>query len=292
MTANDIARLCAPVEALVGRKVVAWAPVPTGYTQAARWIASFDDGSSAFVKAGTDDSTDQWLKAELDVYRSVHADFLPALLGSSSTEDGRSLLLLEDLSGGLWPPPWSPSLVERVLSTLSRVASTPVPAGIPSIEDQRPHVSGWPMVERDPAPFLSLGVCSSQWLGRALPVLLRAEREAVFEGEAFLHFDVRSDNICFSGDRTLLVDWNWASFGNPSLDIVTWLPSLRSEGGPSPDELYSGEPELIAWFAGYLAGRAGLPPPQGLEGVRTVQSRQLTVALPWAARALGLPQPA
>ena len=51
-------------------------------------------------------------------------------------------------------------------------------------------------------------------------------------GEAFLHLDVRSDNICIADGRAVLVDWNWASLGNPRVDLAFWLPSLSHEGGP------------------------------------------------------------
>jgi hypothetical protein len=73
--------------------------------------------------------------------------------------------------------------------------------------------------------------------------------------------------------------------GNPDLDDAFWLPSLHLEGGPEP----SGHPELAAMFAGFLACRAGLPEPA--RGVRAIQRAQLEVALPWAARELGLSRP-
>jgi thiamine kinase-like enzyme len=54
-----------------------------------------------------------------------------------------------------------------------------------------------------------------------------------------LHFDVRSDNVCFAGDRAVLVDWNWAAIGNPVMDVAARLPSLHAEGGPPPEEISS-----------------------------------------------------
>ncbi|MDQ5820762.1 MAG: aminoglycoside phosphotransferase family protein, partial [Actinomycetota bacterium] len=64
---------------------------------------------------------------------------------------------------------------------------------------------------------------------------------------------MRSDNIAFVDGGAVFVDWNWASRGNAELDLVAWLPSLRAEGGPEPDTLYSGAPELIALVAGVWA---------------------------------------
>jgi thiamine kinase-like enzyme len=39
-------------------------------------------------------------------------------------------------------------------------------------------------------------------------------------GKDLLHIDLRSDNICFAGDRTLLIDWNLACHGNGLLDLA------------------------------------------------------------------------
>ncbi len=290
MTVEDAKHLRDRVAALMGREVIRWNRATGGYSQAARFVATFDDGSSAFVKASTAPDTEHWLQAELTAYRSLDGDFMPRLLTGASDESG-ILLVLEDLSEAVWPPPWSMDLVDRVVHTLDQVAKAPAPRGLPLLADQRADVSGWYLVERDPSPFLSLSLCSSEWLRLALPELLRAEAAAELAGEALLHLDVRSDNICFSGDRTLLIDWNWASIGNPVIDLVAWLPSLYMEGGPAPEELYDGDPAPVAMIAGYFAARAGLPMPPPLAGVREVQLESLRVALPWAARALRLPPP-
>jgi len=42
-------------------------------------------------------------------------------------------------------------------------------------------------------------------------------------------------------------------------------------------------------MSGYMAARAGLPPPESAPGVREVQLEQLQTALPWAIRELDLP---
>jgi hypothetical protein len=290
MAVEDVTHLRGRVAALVGREVIRWIRATRGYTQAARFLATFDDGSSAFVKASTDTNTKRWLQTELTVYRSLDGDFMPRLLASASDESG-TLLVLEDLSEAIWPPPWSMDLVDRVVHTLDQVSKAPAPQGFPLLADQRADLSGWYLVERDPAPFLSLRLCSPEWLRLVLPKLLRAEAAAELAGDALLHLDVRSDNICFSGDRTLLIDWNWASIGNPVIDLVAWLPSLYLEGGPAPEELYDRDPAPVAMIAGYWAARAGLPMPPHLARVREIQLESLGIALPWATRALRLPPP-
>ena len=75
--------------------------------------------------------------------------------------------------------------------------------------------------------------------------------------------------------------------GGPGLGID--VTSLRTEGGPEPWKLLPGEGGLAAWAAGFFAARAGLPPPPtAAPSVRALQRAQLEVALPWAARELGL----
>ncbi|MFL5927860.1 MAG: phosphotransferase family protein [Gaiellaceae bacterium] len=141
-------------------------------------------------------------------------------------------------------------------------------------------------VEADPEPFLSLRLRDRIWLERALPTILAAAEAAPVEGDRVCHFDVRSDNLCFRAGRAVLVDWNWASLGNPAVDVAAWLPSVRVEGGPPPWEVLPGAGALAAFVSGVWAAVAGLPPPATAPGVREVQRRQLAVALDWVDRDL------
>jgi len=100
---------------------------------------------------------------------------------------------------------------------------------------------------------------------------------------------VRSDNLCFRGGQALLVDWNWAVVGNPLIDVVAWLPSLRLEGGPAPWEIVSDSQGFAALTAGFFLSLAGLPAPATAPKVREIQRLQGEVALAWAARELSLP---
>ncbi|MGH2573532.1 MAG: phosphotransferase [Actinomycetota bacterium] len=270
---------------------VGWRRVARGgYTAAERWVVSLEDGSSVFAKVGVTGHTAGWLRAEHNVYAHVTADFLPPLLGWNDDGD-RPVLLLEDLSDGEWPPPWSPERVDRVLETLDAIRMSRSPPALPDLETRRSELSAWVRVAEDPAAFLSINMASGSWLEAALLVLLEAEASARLKGHELLHLDVRSDNLCFLGARTLLVDWNSACVGNARVDLAFWLPSLEQEGGPDPHAILPGEPELAAFVAGYFAGRTGLPPIDDAPRVRGVQLSQLRSALPWACRELGVPPP-
>jgi len=260
-----------------------------GYTPARRMIVELSDGTTAFAKQAVNEPTAEWLRAEHSVYRQLRGSFLPALLGWD--DDGiEPILVLEDLSQAVWPPPWSVERVRRVLDTIAVIGEQPVPDGVGPMEADW-VAGGWREVAEDPEPFLSLGMCDSRWLERALPTLLAAADSAPVKGDRLLHLDVRSDNLCFAGDRTLFVDWNHASLGNPEVDMAFLMPSMVSEGGPPLETVATVAPEMTAVVAGFFAKYAGLPPVPGAPGIREVQRTQLEVALPWAIRSLGLPSP-
>jgi hypothetical protein len=255
-------------------------------------VIDLDDGRSVFAKCAHEEPVIGFLRTEHAFYEAVQADFMPELI--LFLEEDPPVLVLEDLSTGQWPPPWPQGSVEKVLAMLERVHATPPPEHVPRLEDEREGLTDcWGTVAEDPQPFLSLGVCSREWLAGALPAFDEASQSAPIAGEELLHLDVRSDNVCLLGERTVLVDWNWACVGNGLVDIAAWASSLRLEGGPRPDELIPDcPPGLAAMLAGFFGSRAGLPPPPTAPFVREIQLTQLRVALPWAAGLLGLAPPA
>ena len=280
------------VERLLGAAVVAERPVGGGYTYARKLVVELSDGRTLFVKAGLDDLTRDWLRAEHRIYASVSGPFMPRLLGWEDEE--ATLLVLEDLSEAVWPPPWSPDLVHAVQRTLADLHRVTPPPGLRRPDELDDMRGGWRTVAEDPEPFLSLGVCSRSWLAEALPSLIAAADRAPLDGDSLVHLDLHSNNTCIRDGRCLLVDWSNAAQGNPLLDLALWLPSLHVEGGPEPDAFTGdGLDELAAVFAGYLACRAGLPEPPTAPppGVRSLQLELLRVALPWAARQLGIAEP-
>jgi hypothetical protein len=276
------------VAAAVGRPLQALRPVETrGYAKAFHAIAEFEDGTTAFVKAGAEEVTSEFLRAEIRFYESVRAPFMPELLGF---DDGDPpLIVIEDLSGARWPPPWNGAAIAAVRETLAAVAATPPPSWVPPITGERDWLlGGWADVEKEPEPFLGLGLGSRTWLEDALPALRAAAERAPIEGDALLHLDVRSDNLCLTARGAVLVDWNLVHTGNPALDVAAWLPSLNLEGGPVPEEVLPGAGHFAAALAGYFLSRAGLAPPPTAPRVREIQRAQGEVALAWADRELGL----
>ena len=276
------------VAAAVGRPVRSLRRVQTrGYALAFHAIAEFEDGTTAFVKAGAEEVTSEFVRDELRLYESVSGPFMPQLHGLDA--DDPPLLVIEDLSEARWPPPWDDCAIEAVRATIATVWATPIPDWVPPVTDERERFAGgWAEIARDPEPFLSTGLGSADWLERSLPVLRTASESAPLEGDALLHLDVRSDNLCLADRGAVLVDWNWVHRGNPELDLAAWLPSLRLEGGPEPEALLPGAGGLAAVLAGFFASRAGLPAPTTAPRVREFQRAQAEICLAWASRELGL----
>jgi hypothetical protein len=260
--------------------------VEGGSPGAEHWLVALGDGSRRFVKIGTGDAGRAALQAEQRLYRAVQAPFCPRPVAWED-DPHRPMLVLEDLSGADWPPPWSGRRVRRVIDTLQLVAATPPPGYLPSLEERRSP--GWLRVADDPRPLLQTRVVSAAWFREALPVLVAAADTAVLGGNALLHLDVRGGNVCLLRRRVVFVDWGSAAVGNPLADLVVWAPRLTLEGGPVPEALLGDEAtELVALFCGLWAERLASSDAGAAETGRSL----LRVALPWAAGLLGLPPPA
>ena len=269
---------------LIGREVDRLLPVQRGYTNACRRIVKFRDGNSAFAKCATDQLTSGLLHSEISIYRQLSGDFMASVLAWDDEEP--PLLVLEDLSGNRWPPPWTTSGIDLVLDSLATIHESH--ASVPEYHEIFTH-GGWHDVAAHPEAFLSIRVASESWLTECLPALLEAHDSVEPEGKALVHLDVRSDNICFRADRAILIDWNNACTGNPDLDVAFWLPALRHEGGPPPQDILADAGHLASYVTGYFASRAGLPDLPHAPLVRKLQKAQSIEGLQWTVQELGLP---
>ena len=275
------------IERIAGSRPARYEPRAGGYSTADRFTVTLADGERVFVKSAQAENLAAWIRREHEVYAALQGhSFMPELVGFD--DDGiRPLLVTEDLSDAEWEPRWDESRVQAVLDASAELSRAAPPPNTGDVRVTFADLWGrWETVERDPAPFLSLGLRDAAWLERALPQILDAVARAPIAGDDVCHLDLRSDNMCFRGDRLALVDWNWTSLANSQADLAAWLPSLSSEGGPPPWDVLPGIGEIAAWIAGVWAAVAGTPPPPTAPGVRTMQRVQLAVALDWIDRDL------
>jgi hypothetical protein len=257
-----------------------------------RWRVRYDDRPPAFAKIAAFDYTAEWLRTEHANYEALAGQpYLSPVLGWH--DDGEHpALVIEDLSDAIWPPPWTTERIDAVLDSLSAIQATPPPASIAGEFGALFDIhEGWDPMRADPSGALALGVFSRRWFEAYADTLAAAAGSADLGGDALLHGDVRSDNLCLRGGRAMLVDWNWACRGASTLDVLSWLPSLNHEGGPEPWALMPGHGTHAALLAGFFLEHAGREPIPQAPHVRQLQLDQGVVALRWACYELGIPAP-
>lgn len=268
-----------------------WEPVITGgHTPAKRWVVTLDDGRTVFAKVAADELTASWLRDEHLVYSVLRGSpFMPGYVGWY--DDGsRPVMALEDMSGAAWPPPWDRSKIDAVLACVDAVATTPPPDGLPTTDDTHLELrEGWDEVGRDLTAVLGLGVCGPEWLKAHLLTLREAAHTAPLAGEALLHLDVRSDNVCFRPE-----DGRRSSTGTgprsatPRSTQPSGSRRSRPRAVPRPRRSRRMSPRSWSPAGPATWSHAAREPIPTAPHVRGVQLRQARSALPWAARRLGL----
>lgn len=261
-----------------------------GYTPALRWICRAGV-RSFFVKISTSEWTHEQLQLEHRHYSGLQAPFLSQVLAFEDHER-ESILVLEDLSGYHWPPPWSDEQLGLALEGIQQIHGTDIShLSEDQLASRTSPFESWFEVAADPEPLLSTGLMNASWLERALPVLIEASKTCLQTGDSLTHGDLRSDNMCMDGERVIFVDWNWARRWNPTLDLAFFLNSVRGEGGPRQESHLSSQPGAAAVVSGFFAFQAGLPGIPDAPRVRWIQKEQLKAALPWVCAELSLPEP-
>jgi hypothetical protein len=140
---------------LVG-PVVELRRIERGYTPAERAVAVLADGRSVFVKRAVNPHVIDRLRVEHRMYEQLRGQ--PFLAELISWRDGdEPILVLEDLSSCVWPPPWNWTRIDAVLSTLSRVSACEPPKDLLPFEEMPYATGNWGEVLADPGPFLALG---------------------------------------------------------------------------------------------------------------------------------------
>lgn len=314
------AQLKADVARVLGSRVVRAVRAYGGYAPSATFRLSCADGRRAFFK-GTfplpEGSAVQWsLESEERVYRRLGshiAPWAPAYIGSVRGE-GWYALLLEDV-GGESVLPWTRSKAMRAARSYAEFHASTLGQALPRWLPRTQHRAFavfWRKLADDDEALTRLAALAGEqaadareWLDANAGALRGAER-ALWRStnpSALLHFDTRSDNVRLDGELLRIFDWPYASIGPPEFDLAAFAESIAAEGGPSCEAVvgwyesalpvrHAALVGSVAGIAGYFADRAPLPPPAGLPRLRSVQRRQLKASLGWAARLLGLREPA
>jgi aminoglycoside phosphotransferase len=286
------AAVLAAITAATTARPTSWQHVVAGHTHAEKWLVELHDGRRAFVKAGAEGSARTQIEREASILESVAAPYMPSLYGAATVDDWW-VLVLEDLSGAQWPPPY----VDRgaaLLETVMQVAATPPPHGLARRPEGRPLGTYWQRIAADPEPVLAHGLFSADWLESAQPVLDAAESSAVLAGDDFLHDDVWAGNVCYTGRGALLIDWASATVGDRRIDLAYALLSIRSSGDEPPPADFPDEAAYAALLAGANAYHAAQPVDESIQHESVLRAgwlHDLEFALDWASELLRLEPP-
>lgn len=155
------ASLAARLEAVLGDRLVGVQPVERGYSSTRRWLVRGRTGTTAFAKIGSTPVAEKNLRREAAVYERLHLPCMPEVLGWDAASP--PILVLSDLSGNSWPPPWTTERVDRVIRAIESVHSAKAP--LPEYADiHGPSEDWWGRIAADPEPFLRLRVASPEEL--------------------------------------------------------------------------------------------------------------------------------
>jgi thiamine kinase-like enzyme len=290
-----------------------------GYTPTPTYRLRLADERRAFFKAVGPDSNAFARAAharEERVYLEL-ADLItpwaPDFFGTFQ-RDAWQVILLEDL-GPKSAPPWAPGLARRVARSFGEfhraTLGKPLPHWLPRPEQRLPLLDRLWLWMEDPDQVRAVADLAGdfsneaiRWLEAAAPILARASRGLVDAGPpvAFLHRDVRSDNLRWANGRLRLVDWPHVGVGPAEYDAAAFAQSVAAEDGPEAEQVMAWYAErapvrpavldaAVATLAGFFAGEAWQPEIPGLPRLRPFQRRQLRVTLAWASQRLGLPDP-
>ena len=279
------------VGAALGKSAAAWQRPECGLTTAERWLVTFTDDTSAFVKAATDEQTAAWLRAERAALLVAGSRFGPQIVDWIDTEEF-PILVTEDLSAGHWPAGtgtvhWRPGDMENVLHDLDLLKAVPG-TGLLRIPEVPAH---WKALLATDA-LVRAGLCSPDWLSdNGQELITEDEAELRDEPRVLVHGDVRSDNLCvLPSGQTRFVDWSQAGAGHPLHDLITLLPTLRLEGGPRPSSLLTEPAVLIVRMAGAAIARA-LGDPHGPSWLQRVLHELALINFQWVCDILDLAPP-
>ena len=232
------------------------------------------------------------VEREAAILESVAAPYMPYVYGAS-TVDGWAVLVLEDLSGAHWPPPYE-DRGEALLVTVRQVAATTPPPGLERRPEGRPFGTYWQRIADDPEPVLAHGLFSAKWLEDAQPILHAAESSARLAGDDLLHDDVWAGNVCYTERGAILIDWASAQVGDHRVDLAYALLSIRETGAMPPPVEFADEASYAALLAGSCAFQAAQPVHESIKHASVLRAgwlHDLGYALEWTCELLELPSP-
>ena len=247
------------------------------YSQAGRWVVTFADGVTAFVKAGDGAG----VSTEHAVLSAVESPHVPRLLGYDAGPP--PVLVTEDLSSARWGTPVTPDDAAALRDAIDAVTALPAPPGVRAVSG----TDAWTGL--DPASLAAAGVAPQAWLDRHLPALRAAWNDADPAGDRLVHRDVWLQNWCRTDRGVVFVDWASGAAADPREMLAMGEAAVRAAGGPPGRVLPAGHPAWAARMAARAAYAVVATTADEHPRLVETQLRELTASLRWACDELGLP---
>jgi hypothetical protein len=257
-----------------------------GLTHSTVVRAHLSRGGSVVAKIATDTRTADDVGFEHRALTTYELDCMPRVVGFSEVPS--PMLVLEDLAGAHWPPPWPD--VDAVFATIDELEAVQAGAQMPPLRDDRLPTWDAVMARRD--TVAEVGNVSLDWLERVAPVLQRSARDATVEGDSLVHADIWSENVCFTDRAVVLVDWAGAARGNSDFDRAIVALDIFVTTDVLPLRRWPSRRAMASVIAALKCNAVIETSPDWVtEEWQTAQVAGLPYALSWAASEHGLPQP-
>ena len=222
------------IEARIGGPVVTATSQDAGFTPGFASVLTTADGASAFVKAANRKAQAPIAAAyaEEGRKRGLLADAIPAPALAWSMddphEDGWVVLGFETYDGRLPARPWTEADLGIALDLAEEIADRTADLGAATLDALRLD----PIAEDIPELTTSWSQVAAVFPERdhleEADDLARAFVE--LPDRAFVHADMREDNILIGAGSAVVCDWNWPALGPAWLDTVDLLTAAGGDG--------------------------------------------------------------
>lgn len=273
--------------------------VTGGFSPAKRGLVHLPSGGVVFIKIGVNDSTKQWAKKEVAVYRFLEKHsfpYIPKLLATNSDETAFALeALTEDWD---WTDTWTNERLNKTFESMDVLASIKPKAAEEALFKQKTiseKDDGWgPLAtsaKLQAALKSKLQSVGLQDLAELLDFSAMANRSAhfTFRSDVLVHNDVRSDNCAWNAKtgEVKLVDWNWTQIADLRIDTAALLVHAKKAGLDIAEYEDRLDSDALHWIAGFWFRSAATPIwPNGPDNLRDFQLRSGITALSLADKLL------